>query len=91
MAPLERLFALEVEFYHRLRTEAPGTVDAAAVHTSFAHQAGYEPLLRAAAGRVGAEDLARLAERHLAGGDPRDVLAARDSLIRWLDPRPFGR
>jgi hypothetical protein len=89
MAPLERLFALEVEFYHRLRTEAPRTVDASAVHTSYALEARYESLLRAA-GRVSAGDLARLAARHLAAGDARDVLAARDSLTRWLGLRPSG-
>jgi hypothetical protein len=46
MSPLERLFALEIEFHRRLRQEAPGTADPAALHTSYALQAGYEPLLR---------------------------------------------
>jgi hypothetical protein len=89
MAPLERLFALEVEFHCRLRTETPGTAEAAALHTSYALQAGFEPLLRAA-GRVTAGDLARVAERHWAAGDARDVLAACDSLARWLGLRPSG-
>jgi hypothetical protein len=70
MAPLERLFALEVEFYRRLRTEARYTVDASAVHTSYALQTGYELLFRAA-GRVTATDLTRLAERHLAAASGR--------------------
>jgi hypothetical protein len=42
MSPLEQLFALEVEFHRRLRTEAPGTDDAATIHTSFALQSAYE-------------------------------------------------
>ena len=46
MSPLEQLFALEVEFHRRLRTEAPGTGDAAATHTSYALQSGYEQLLQ---------------------------------------------
>jgi hypothetical protein len=87
--PLEQLFILEIEYCRRLRTEAPYTADASALHTSFALQTGYEPLLRAA-GRITAADLAQLAERHLAGGDPRDVLAARDGLIRLLGLRPSG-
>jgi hypothetical protein len=89
VAPLEQLFILEVEFHRRLRTEAPGTVDASAVHISYALQTGYERLLRAA-GRVTADDLARVAERHLAAGDARDVVAARNSLIRLLGLRPSG-
>jgi hypothetical protein len=89
LVPLEQLFLLEVEFHRRLRTEAPGTVDAAAVHTSFALQAGFEPLLRAA-GRFTAGDLARLAERHRAAGDARDVSAACDFLTDWLGLRPSG-
>jgi hypothetical protein len=83
MSPLERLFALEVEFHRKLRCETPGTPDAAALHTSYALQSGYEPLLRRT-GRVTAQDLSRLAERFTLTGDPRDVLAARDSLARLL-------
>jgi hypothetical protein len=88
MSPLERLFTLEIEFHRRLRQEAPGTADPSALHTSYALQAGYELLLRGV-GRVTAEDLARLADRLLVAGDARDVLAARDSLIRLLGLRPF--
>ena len=83
MAPLERLFRLELEFHRRLRTEAPGTADARALHTSYALQSGYEPLIRAA-GAVTARDVERLHERLTLAGDPRDVLATRDSLKRLL-------
>jgi hypothetical protein len=44
MTPLERLFAFEIEFSRKLRCDAPGTADAAALHTSYALQCGYEPL-----------------------------------------------
>ena len=40
MSALEHLFALEVEFHRRLRTLAPGTGDAKAIHTNYALQAG---------------------------------------------------
>jgi hypothetical protein len=83
VAPLEQLFASEIEFYRKLRAEAPGTVDATALHTSFALLSGYEPLLRRI-GRVTAQDVERLAERFLLSSDPRDVVAARDSLKRLL-------
>ncbi len=79
MAPLERLFLLEVEFHRRLRTEAPGTGDCRALHTSYALQSGYEPLIRAA-GRVTGRDLVVLSQRHAAAADARDLLAARNSL-----------
>jgi hypothetical protein len=88
MAPLEQLFALEVEFHRKLRDEAPDTRDPAALHTSYALQSGYEPLLRRV-GRVAYEDLDRLAHRHLAAADPRDVVAAREALARLLGVAPF--
>jgi hypothetical protein len=83
MPPLERLFRLEIEFHRRLRTQAPGTVDTSALHTSYALQSGYEPLI-GAVGTVTARDLDRLRARLATAGDPRDVLAARDSLERLL-------
>jgi hypothetical protein len=83
MPPLERLFRLEIEFHRRLRTQAPGTADTSALHTSYALQAGYEPLI-GAVGSVTARDLDRLRARLAPVGDPRDVLAARDSLERLL-------
>jgi hypothetical protein len=85
MPPLERLFRLEIEFHRRLRTQAPGTADTSALHTSYALQASYEPLI-AAAGIVTVGDLDRLYGRLALAGDPRDVLAARDSLKRLLGP-----
>jgi hypothetical protein len=54
-----------------------------------ARRGPHEPLLRAA-GRVAAGDLAGLAGRHPAAGDARDVLAARDGLIRRPGLRPSG-
>jgi hypothetical protein len=80
MAPLERLFALEMESHRNLRRDAPGTQDPTALHTGYALQAGYEPILKRL-GRVTAQDIERLARRCTAAGDPRDVLAARDLLI----------
>jgi hypothetical protein len=83
MTPLEQLFALEVEFHRRLRTEAPGARDTAALHTSYALQSGYEPLLRRI-GRVTPGEIESLRERYALAGDPRDVLAARDSVKQLL-------
>jgi hypothetical protein len=88
MPPLERLFALEIEFHRRLRTTASGTADPTALHTSYSLQAGYELLLQQI-GRVTAQDIERMAERFMLAGDARDVLAARDSLTRSLGLRPF--
>ena len=85
MPPLERLFLLEVEFHRRLRTQAPGTADTSALHTSFALQSGYESLIRAA-GAVTARDIERIRRRHAAAADARDLLAARDSLRQLLSP-----
>lgn len=83
MPPLERLFRLEIEFHRRLRTQAPGTVDTRALHTSYALQSGYEPLIRAV-GTVTAQDRDRLQARLALAGDARDILAARDSLEQLL-------
>jgi hypothetical protein len=83
MAPLEVLFALELEFHCRLRQVAAGAEDGTAVHTSFALQSGYEPLLRAV-GRVTIGDVERLAVRYTLASDVRDVLRARDSLTALL-------
>jgi hypothetical protein len=83
VTPLEQLFLLEVEFHRRLRTEAPGTTDPGGLHTSYALQNGYEPLLRAARGATG-RNVEAVRARHGLSGDPRDVLAARDSVKRLL-------
>jgi len=80
MSPLEQLFAIEVEFHRRLRTEAPGTGDAAAIHTSYALQSGYEQLLKGV-GRVTEAEVEAVRERLLMAGDARDVLSARDSVM----------
>jgi hypothetical protein len=47
MMPLEQLFRLEIESHRRLRTQAPGIADPSGLHTSYALQSGYEPLIRA--------------------------------------------
>jgi hypothetical protein len=83
MPPLERLFALEVEFHRRLGCEAPGTPDATPLHTSFALQTGYEWLMQRV-GHVTAQDIERLIQHLAVARDTRDVLAARDSLTRLL-------
>jgi hypothetical protein len=83
MPPLEKLYRLELEFHRRLRTQAPGTVDARALHTSYALQSGYEPLLRAL-GAVTAQDIDHLKDRLTLAADARDLLAARDSLKQLL-------
>jgi len=88
MSPLDQLFALEVEIHRRLRTEAPGSGDAAAIHTSFALQAGYERLLQRV-GVVTAEDIEAVRERSSLAGDARDVLSARDSVMGILGIRPI--
>jgi hypothetical protein len=88
MSPLEKLFRLEIEFHRKLRTQAPGTVDARALHTSYALQAGYESLIRAV-GTVTVQEFERLHARLALASDTRDVLAARDSLGELLGlPRP---
>jgi hypothetical protein len=83
MSPLETLFRLEIEFHRRLRTEAPDTEDSRALHTSYALQTGYERLIRSI-GTITAQDVDRLQARLALAGDPRDVLAARDSLKEFL-------
>jgi hypothetical protein len=90
MSPLEQLVALEIEYHRKLRAERLGTADAAALHTSYALQTGYEPLLRRV-GRVSIQDIERLAERYTLRGDPKDVLNARDSLSRLLGLSSFGK
>ena len=95
MPPLERLFLLEVEFHRLLLTQAPSTADASSLHTSYALQSGYELLIRQV-GSVTGRDIERIRQRHALTGDPRDQLAARDSLKQLLaispstpDPPPW--
>jgi hypothetical protein len=88
VAPLEQLFLFEIEFHRRLRAEANEPADSGGLHTSYALQAGYEPLLRAA-GPVTAADVEALARKLALAGDPRDVLRARDSVMTLLGIRMF--
>ncbi len=88
MSPLEQLFALEVEFHRRLRTEAPGAGDAAAIHTSYALQSGYEQILKRV-DSVTEPEVAAVRERLLMAGDARDALKARDSVRGILGIRPI--
>jgi hypothetical protein len=88
MAPLEELFALEVEFHHRLRCDAPGVTEANAMHTSYVLQSGYEPLLRNV-GRVTIQEIERIAGCFTLADDARDVLAVRDSMMNLLGLYPF--
>ena len=60
--PLESLSLLEVESYRRLRTQAPGTAEPRALHSSYGLQSGHEPLIRLA-GAVTARDVERLHDR----------------------------
>lgn len=83
MSTLEKLFRLEIDFHRRLRTQVTGTVDAGALHTSYALQCGYDPLIRAT-GNVSVPDVDRLANRLAPAVDARDLQAARDSLKRLL-------
>jgi hypothetical protein len=83
MSPLEKLFRLEIEFHRRLRTQVSGTVDAGALHTSYALQCGYEPLIRAT-GTVSVQHVDRLAAGLAPAVDAHDLSAARDSLKRLL-------
>ncbi len=81
MTALEKLFRLEIEFYRRVRALPPGVIDADSLHTSYALQTGYESLLHAL-GSVTARDIECLSERLALTADPRDIVAARDSLRR---------
>ena len=72
-----------MEFHRKLRCDAPGTVDVAALHTSYALLNGYETLLRSV-GRPPRRDLEQVKQRLMLAGDTRDVLAACGSLARLL-------
>jgi hypothetical protein len=83
MSPLESLFRLEIEFHRCLRALPVCPLDTAGLHTSYALQAGYEPLLFTL-GIVTSIDLEQLQSELLITGDPRDVLAAASSLKQLL-------
>ena len=58
-------------------------MEAAGIHTSYALQNNYEPLLHTIGG-VAPSDLAWATERMTGMGDPRDVQAAYHSLRRLI-------
>ena len=58
-------------------------MEAAGIHTSYALQNHYEPLLRML-GAIEPSDLAKATERMMGMGDPRDVQAAFHSLRRLI-------
>ena len=68
VSPLEKLYRLEIEFHRRLRTVAPGIIDASSQHTSYALQTGYEQLIRAT-GTVTPHDVETLRERFILEGE----------------------
>ena len=76
MSSLEKLFRLEIDFHRRLRTQVTGAVDAGALHTSYALQCGYDPLIRAT-GNVSVRDVDLLATRLAPAVDARDLQAAQ--------------
>ena len=83
MSALESLFRLEIEFHRCLRSLPTDPLGTPGVHTSYALQAGYEPLL-SRLGTVTTRDLDQLQSRLLITADSRDVLAAVDSLKQLL-------
>ena len=87
MNALEELFHLEIEFHRRLRTEGLARNGSDSVRTSYALQ--YEGLVQAV-GTPSVLEVEQLRERLTLAGDLRDVLAARDSVMRLLGVRPIG-
>jgi hypothetical protein len=83
VSPLESLFRLEIEFHRCLRTLPTCPYDIGGLHTSYALQAGYEPLIFALC-TVNATDVEQLQTQLLTTGDSRDVLAAGDSVKQLL-------
>lgn len=83
MSVLDRLYRLEIEFHRIFRAEGVAAEEAAGVHTSYALQNNYEPMLRTL-GIIAPGDLAVATERMLAAGDPRDVQAAYRTLNRLV-------
>ena len=83
MSVLDRLYRLEIEFHRLFRADGINALEAASVHTSYAIQNQYEPLLRMI-GVVARSDLAGATERMMGMGDPRDVQAAYHSLHQFL-------
>jgi hypothetical protein len=57
--------------------------DSRALHTSYALQSGYEPLIRQV-GTASGRDIEQIRQRHTLTTDSRDLLAARNSLKQFL-------
>ncbi|ODU00546.1 MAG: hypothetical protein ABS79_03140 [Planctomycetes bacterium SCN 63-9] len=57
MSVLEQLYRLEMEFHRLTEAQSISELEAESIHTSYALQQGYEPLLRT----VGVVDTASLA------------------------------
>jgi hypothetical protein len=83
------LFGHEIEFHRLARASGLGVQDRERQHGVYALRRGYEPLLAAAEG-VTAAAVRRFGEQLLSSGDPRDILAARDSVLRLLGHSPLG-
>jgi hypothetical protein len=79
MSGLDRLYRFEIETHRLFRAEDVNAGESVGVHTSFAPQNPYEPLLRTN-GAVNPADLVRATGRVMGTGDPRDVQAASHSL-----------
>jgi hypothetical protein len=88
MSSLETLFRLELEFHRTLRTVTPGHDDGS-LHTSYALHSGYDQLL-VAIPFVTDRQLEQLRDRFLHAANPRDVLAAHDSVSQLLGLCPAG-
>ncbi len=83
MSPLESLFRLEIEFHRCLRTLPTNPFGTTGLHTSYALQAGYEPLL-SRLGTVTARELDQLQSQLSITSETRDVRAAATSLKQLL-------
>jgi hypothetical protein len=83
MSVLDHLYRLEIEFHRLFRAKGVNAHEVASVHTSYALQNNYEPLLRMI-GIVDSADLARATERMMGMGDPCDVQAAYHSLHQLI-------
>jgi hypothetical protein len=83
MTVLDRLYHLEVEFHRHFRSEAINAIEAWSIHTSYALQQGYEPLLKTV-GTVDVNALKQARERMIGKSDPRDLQAAFHSLQRLI-------
>lgn len=83
MSVLEQLYSLEIEFHRRFRSQFINAHEAESIHTSYALQQGYEPLLRTV-GRVDLATLAAAKDRMAGQHDPRYAEAAFQSLRQLL-------